>query len=71
MRCIKNGIEFEWDNKKAASNIIKHGISFEQACDAFFDPFCRTVDATDDEEDELRDGLIDILKMDRCSLSSM
>ncbi|RIZ71866.1 MAG: BrnT family toxin [Methylococcales bacterium] len=58
MRYIQNGIEFEWDDKKALSNIKKHGISFKEACDAFFDPFFQTVDATDDEEDELRDGLI-------------
>jgi uncharacterized DUF497 family protein len=29
---------FEWDEKKNAENIRKHGISFEKATDAFFDP---------------------------------
>jgi uncharacterized DUF497 family protein len=28
---------FEWDNKKAAANEVKHGISFEEAATAFFD----------------------------------
>ena len=28
---------FEWDNKKAAANDVKHGISFEEAATAFFD----------------------------------
>jgi len=28
---------FEWDTKKAASNKIKHGVSFEEAGTAFFD----------------------------------
>jgi uncharacterized DUF497 family protein len=28
---------FEWDDKKAATNRTKHGISFEEACTAFFD----------------------------------
>ncbi len=28
---------FEWDNKKVTENIIKHGISFEEAQSVFFD----------------------------------
>ena len=28
---------FEWDNKKATANEVKHGISFEEAATAFFD----------------------------------
>jgi uncharacterized DUF497 family protein len=31
-------IEFEWDNKKNARNIQKHGIGFEEAAMVFFDP---------------------------------
>jgi uncharacterized DUF497 family protein len=31
-------IEFEWDEKKNAGNIQKHGISFEEAAIVFFDP---------------------------------
>lgn len=30
---------FEWDPDKATSNRRKHGISFEQASEAFKDPF--------------------------------
>ncbi|MCA1956923.1 MAG: BrnT family toxin [Nitrospira sp.] len=29
---------FEWDPKKATANEVKHGISFEEAGTAFFDP---------------------------------
>ncbi|MBM4123082.1 MAG: BrnT family toxin [Nitrospira sp.] len=29
---------FEWDSKKAGSNEAKHGVSFEEASTAFFDP---------------------------------
>ena len=29
--------DFEWDIDKAASNLAKHGISFEDASTAFFD----------------------------------
>ena len=31
-------VQFEWDEKKAASNEAKHGVSFEEAATAFFDP---------------------------------
>jgi len=31
-------MNFEWDAKKALSNIKKHGISFEEAITAFDDP---------------------------------
>lgn len=32
-------ISFEWDATKAASNIKKHGISFEEAQSVFYDEF--------------------------------
>jgi len=32
-------IRFEWDPAKAASNLAKHGVSFETATRAFADPF--------------------------------
>src|SRR5262249_50018109 len=31
--------DFEWDERKAASNLDKHGVSFEQATLAFDDAF--------------------------------
>jgi uncharacterized DUF497 family protein len=31
--------QFEWDDRKAAENYAKHGISFELARRAFEDPF--------------------------------
>lgn len=31
-------MEFEWDQKKAASNLSKHGVSFEEAKTVFDDP---------------------------------
>lgn len=55
-RYERNGISFVWDAAKARSNISKHGVSFEQAAEAFFDPFLRVVDASPDEES--RDALI-------------
>jgi uncharacterized DUF497 family protein len=37
-------MEFEWDPKKAASNIRKHGISFDEAASAFSDALSFTYD---------------------------
>lgn len=31
-------LHFEWDAKKAASNLRKHGVSFEEAAEVFRDP---------------------------------
>ena len=45
-----HGQVFEWDAAKAASILRKHDISFEQACEVFFDPFVRLVDASDGGE---------------------
>ena len=38
-------IGFEWESRKAAANFRKHKVSFEIACEVFFDPFLRVVDA--------------------------
>ena len=35
--------DFEWDARKAFSNIKKHGVSFEQAAQVFLDPLAATV----------------------------
>lgn len=38
------GIEFEWDDQKSWTNLRKHKISFEAACEVFFDPFLQGID---------------------------
>jgi uncharacterized protein len=40
------GQVFEWDTGKAAANLRKHRVSFESACQVFFDPFVRLMDAS-------------------------
>ena len=50
------GITFVWDRNKAMENQRIHKVFFETACEAFFDPFLRVVDATRNSEE--RDGLI-------------
>jgi len=52
-----NGICFVWDEDKAKLNAQKHnGLTFEQAAQAFFDPFIRVVDAS--RNNEARDAVI-------------
>jgi uncharacterized protein len=50
-------ISFEWDSGKAKTNLRKHKVSFETACEVFFDPFLRVVDAGV-VEGELREAVI-------------
>ena len=45
------GIEFEWDEEKAEANVRKHGVTFEEAAEIFFDPFYRTGNASVGEEE--------------------
>jgi uncharacterized DUF497 family protein len=44
------GFRFEWDPAKAASNLRKHGVSFDTAMRAFADPFAFT------EQDRIEGG---------------
>ncbi len=61
IKYIHNEISFIWDKDKAQKNINKHdGISFEQATEAFFDPFLKVVDAS--RNNETRDAVIGIDK---------
>jgi len=36
-------LEFEWDPRKDAANLAKHGVSFEEAATVFGDPLGRIV----------------------------
>ena len=47
-------LTFEWDGRKAASNLQKHGVSFEEAATAFGDPLSVTIDDPDHSEKEER-----------------
>ena len=40
-------MEFEWDPKKAASNLRKHGVSFEEATSVFNDPLATVYEDPD------------------------
>ena len=43
------GVEFEWDDEKAARNLRDHGLSFEDALPVFLDPW--RLEVEDDRED--------------------
>ena len=45
-------IDFEWDEEKAAINLLRHAVAFEAACEAFFDPFLRVEDASVDDYEQ-------------------
>ena len=47
-------MKFEWDDQKAASNLLKHGVSFEEALSAFGDTMGLTFSDTDHSEVEDR-----------------
>ena len=48
------GLTFEWDNRKAAANLRKHKISFEEATTVFGDPLSLTVPDPDISKEERR-----------------
>jgi len=47
-------LNFEWDTKKGDSNVIKHGVSFEEASTVFGDPLSLTIDDPLHSTTELR-----------------
>jgi len=52
-------MKFEWDEEKAHRNILKHGISFDQAITAFDDPFALIApDEKHSDAGEIREWLI-------------
>jgi len=48
------GLIFEWDKKKAAVNLRKHGVSFAEAATAFGDPLSITIPDPDHSHGEDR-----------------
>jgi hypothetical protein len=48
---LYRGLHFVWNAEKAEINLAKHGTSFEEACEIFFDPLYVITDATDSDEE--------------------
>ncbi len=51
-------MKFQWDPSKAASNIKKHGISFDEAMTVFKDPLALIFDDSAHSEKEFREIII-------------
>ena len=51
-------LKFEWDPKKAASNLSKHGVSFEEGLTVFADPLARIFDDEDHSGEEQREIIV-------------
>lgn len=71
--CYNNAvgnIEFAWDRRKARSNLIKHGVSFEEAQSVFLDQSARLIDDPDHSEDEDRLLLLGYSFQARCLIVS-
>lgn len=51
-------VEFEWDGAKAASNLAKHGVSFEEALTVFDDPLAVIFEDGEHSHGELRELII-------------
>ncbi len=47
-------MQFEWDPGKAGRNLRKHGVSFDEAVTAFYDPLSATFDDPDHSIGEQR-----------------
>ena len=45
---------YEWDPQKAARNLRKHGVSFDETITVFLDPLALTFDDPDHSVDERR-----------------
>jgi uncharacterized protein len=48
-------VTFEWNARKAAANLKKHGIAFEDAATVFLDPLATTFPDPDHSLDEQRE----------------
>ncbi len=63
-------IEFAWDRRKARSNLIRHGVSFEEAQTVFLDENARLIDDPDHSGDEERSVLLGYSFQARCLIVS-
>jgi uncharacterized DUF497 family protein len=59
---------FEWDEEKAASNVAKHGIGFDEASTVFGDPLAVIFDDEEHSQGELREIIIGHSVLDRLLL---
>ena len=58
-------MRFDWDKNKAASNLAKHKVSFEEAATVFGDSLSNTFDDPDHSADEQRFLIVGHSEKDR------
>jgi uncharacterized DUF497 family protein len=58
-------LRFEWDARKALTNQVKHGLSFEEAMSVFTDPLARIFDDPDHSVAESREIIIGLSQKQR------
>ena len=63
-------IEFAWDRRKARSNLVKHGVSFDEAQTVFLYENARLIDDPDHSEEEERFVLLGYSFQARCLIVS-
>jgi uncharacterized DUF497 family protein len=51
-------LEFQWDRRKAVSNQIKYGLTFEEAASVFADPLALIFDDTIHSDVERREIIV-------------
>ena len=51
-------LTFEWDERKAAANAKKHGVSFEEAKSAFVDERAKLIDDPDPDHSDDEDRFV-------------
>lgn len=60
-------MRFEWDKRKASSNIEKHGVSFSEAATVFYDSYARIIDDPEHSESEERFVILGLSKKGACA----
>lgn len=63
-------LEFEWDSDKAASNLTKHKVSFDEASTVFTDPLARLFFDPEHSTDETREIIVGHSVLNRLLLVS-
>ena len=61
-----SNLSFEWDERKSAANVKKHGVSFDEAKSVFVDERAKLIadpDHSDDEDRFVRLGLSGVLRL--------
>ena len=58
-------LRFEWDARKALTNQVKHGVSFDEAMSVFTDPLARIFDDPDHSVAESREIIIGLSQKQR------